>query len=63
MSPTASPEIEMLLAEAMELRARARRARAVASEVRDDFIRSLLEKAADDFEKQAETLEGRARPH
>ena len=53
----------MLLAEAMELRERARRARAVASEVRDDFIRSLLEKAADDFEKQAETLEGRARPH
>jgi len=60
---TDAAERKKLLAEAAALRERAREARALANEVQDDLIRSILKQRAADCDKEAEALEARARVH
>lgn len=53
-------ERDALLAEAAALRERAREARTIAQQVRDDFISTILTKRAEDCEREAEALEAKA---
>ena len=56
-------ERNTLLAEAGAFRRLAREARAIAKEDKDDFVRKILMKKAEELENEAEALEVRARLH
>jgi hypothetical protein len=56
-------ERNTLLAEAAAFRRLAREARAIAKEDKDEFVRNILTKKAEELETEAEALEASARLH